>query len=137
MRVPAFRVLVGLVVLVALGFFATGAWLVLTDLEQRGEMFDGLGMALGLGLMVVSTLGAAMAVTALVLVRRRSTMARVLGVLLALTGVGLVYPLGVDTAWGWWLLPFPLALLVLSLLPEDDRRTPAAPARSDPGRPGG
>jgi hypothetical protein len=119
MRVCLFRVLAGIAALVALGFFATGAWLVLDDLEQRGEMFDGLGAVIGAGLMLVASLAGVMAVLAIRLVRRRPMVSRVLGVLLALTGLGILYPLGVDSSSAWWLLvPLPLGLLAVSLLPD-------------------
>ena len=104
MRVAVFRVLAGVAALVAVGFFVTGAWFVLDDLEQRGEMFDGLGAVIGAGLMLVASLAGVMAVLAIRLVRRRPMVSRVLGVLLALTGLGILYPLGVDSSSAWWLL---------------------------------
>lgn len=130
MRVALFRVLAGIAALVALAFFATGAWLVVDDLGQRGEMFDGLGAAIGAGVMVVAALAGVMAVVAMRIARRRPMAARVIGVLLALAALGLVYPLGVDTDWGWWLAPLPLALLVVAVLPDRD------PARSVADVPG-
>jgi hypothetical protein len=119
MRVSLFRVLAGVAAVVALGFFVAGAWFVLDDLEQSGEMFDGLGAVIGAGLMLVASLAGVMAVLAIRLVRRRPMVSRVLGVLLALTGLGILYPLGVDSSSAWWLvLPLPLGLLVVSLLPD-------------------
>ena len=47
------------------------------------------------------------------------TAARVLGVLLALAGLGVAYPLIVDTDMDWWLAMHPGALLLLALLPDD------------------
>jgi hypothetical protein len=130
MRVALFRALVGVVALVALGLFATGAWLVLDDLGQSGEMFDGLGAAIGAGVMIVAALAGVMAVVAMRIARRRPTAARVIGVLLAVSALGLVYPFGVDTDWGWWLAPLPLALLVVSVLPDP------GPSRPDADVPG-
>lgn len=118
----AFRVLTGLVAAVAAAGVVLGAWMVLEDMASHTDEFDGLGVVIGAMVLVAALVGGAMAVTALALVGRRPLVARVLGVLLALAGLALVYPLGVDTAWGWWLLPLPLALLVLAVFPEQTGR---------------
>ena len=119
MRATAFRVLSGIVVLVAAAGLVRGGGMVLADMASHTDEFDGLGAAFGAVILVGSAAGAAMAITAMALVGRRPVVARVLGVLMALGGLALVYPLGVDTAWGWWLLPLPLALLVLAVFPEE------------------
>lgn len=59
------------------------------------------------------------AVVAIRVARSRPTAARVLGVLLALAGLGVAYPVVVDTDMDWWLAMLPGALLVLALLPDD------------------
>lgn len=59
------------------------------------------------------------AVVAIHVARSRPTAARVLGVLLALAGLGVAYPVVVDTDMDWWLAMLPGALLVLALLPDD------------------
>lgn len=70
-----------------------------------------------LGLAVVAA-GAAAGV-AIRVARSRPLLARVIGVLLALTGVGVAYPVIVDTGMDWWLALLPGALLLLAVLPDD------------------
>ena len=121
-RVSPLRVLLWMVVLVSLAGIATGGYLVVDDLSARGEMFDGLGALIGAMVLVGSVLAGVLAAVAAVLAVRKPMLARVVGVLLALTATALVYPLAVDTTWGVWLFPFPLALVVVAVLPD-------APAR--------
>ena len=121
-RVGLLRVLLGMVVLVSLGGIATGGYLIVADLSERGEMFDGLGAVIGAMLLVGSVLAGVLAVVAAVLAVRRPMVARVIGVLLALAALALVYPPAVDTDWGVWLVPFPLVLLVVAVLPDGSAR---------------
>ncbi len=121
-RVSALRVLLWMVVLVSLAGIATGGYLVVDDLSARGEMFDGLGALIGAMVLVGSVLAGVLAAVAAAVAVRKPMFARVVGVLLALTATALVYPLAVDTSWGVWLFPFPLALVVVAVFPD-------APAR--------
>ena len=73
-----------------------------------GVLFAGAGLVAG-----------SAAVVAIRLARSRPTAARVLGVLLALAGLGVAYPIIVDTDMDWWLAMLPGALLLLALLPDD------------------
>ena len=117
-RVSTLRVLLGAVALVSLAGIAAGGYLILDDLSVRGEMFDGLGAAIGAMVLVGSSLAGVLAAVAAVLAVRKPMLARVVGVLLSLTVTALVYPLAVDTSWGVWLFPFPLALVVVAVLPD-------------------
>jgi hypothetical protein len=121
-RVGALRTLLGIVVVVALVGVVTGGWFVAADLAERGEMFDGLGVLIGAMVLVGSVLAGVLAAAAAVLAVRKPTLARVTGVLLALAAAALIYPLAVDTDWGVWLFPFPLALVVVAVLPDDPAR---------------
>lgn len=121
-RVGALRTLLGMVVVVALAGAVTGGWLVAADLAQRGEMFDGLGAVIGAMVLVGSVLAGVLAAVAAVLAVRKPMLARVTGVLLALAATALIYPLAVDTDWGVWLFPFPLALVVVAVLPDSPAR---------------
>ncbi len=121
-RVGALRTLLGIVVVVALAGVVTGGWFVAADLAERGEMFDGLGAAIGAMVLVGSVLAGVLAVVAAVLAVRKPMLARVTGVLLALAATALIYPLAVDTDWGVWLFPFPLALLAVAVLPDSPAR---------------
>ena len=121
-RVGALRFLLGIVVVVALAGVVAGGWFVLADLAQRGEMFDGLVAVIGAMVFVGSVLAGVLAVVAAVLAVRRPMLARVTGVLLALAAAALIYPLAVDTDWGVWLFPFPLALVVVAVLPDGPAR---------------
>jgi hypothetical protein len=118
LRVAVLRVLLGVVVAVSLGGVATGGYFVVQDLSERGEMFDGLGALIGAMVLAASVLAGVLAVVAVAFAVRRPMVARVIGVLLALAGAGLVYPLAVDTDWGVWLYPLPLALVVVAVLPD-------------------
>jgi hypothetical protein len=69
-----------------------------------------------------SVLAGVLAAVAAVLAVTKPMLARVVSALLALTAAALVYPLAVDTSWGVWLFPFPLALVVVAVIPD-------APAR--------
>jgi uncharacterized membrane protein len=91
---------------------------VVQDLSERGEMFDGLGAAIGAMVLVVSALAGVLAVVAALSAVRRPMVARVIGVLLALAAAALVYPLAVDTDWGMWLSPFPFVLLMVAVFPD-------------------
>lgn len=121
-RVGALRVLLGIVVVVALAGIVTGVWFVVQDLSERGEMFDGLGALIGALVLAGSVLAGVLAVVAALSAVRRPMVARVIGVLLALAAAALVYPLAVDTDWGMWLSPFPLALVVVAVLPDGSAR---------------
>jgi hypothetical protein len=121
-RIGALRVLLGVVVAVALGGVATGGYLIVADLSERGEMFDGLGAVIGAMVLAGSVLAGVLAVVAAVLAVRRPMVARVIGVLLALAALALAYPPAVDTDWGVWLVPFPLLLLVVAVLPDGSAR---------------
>lgn len=121
-RVGALRVLLALVVVAALGGVAAGGAFVVQDLSERGEMFDGLGAAIGAMVLVGSVLAGVLAAVAAVLAVRRPMVARVIGVLLALAALALAYPPAVDTDWGVWLVPFPFALLVVAVLPDGSAR---------------
>lgn len=89
--------LVTVVVLSAVGLVLSGL-LVLSDLESRGEMFDGLGTFLGLLFAGVSLVPGVPALVALVLHRRRPVaavvLALVLGVVVAVAGLLLAGALG-------------------------------------------
>jgi hypothetical protein len=63
-----------------------------------------------------------LSVVAAVLAVRKPMLARVTGVLLGLAAAALVYPLAVDTDWGVWLFPFPLAMVVVAVFPDDSAR---------------
>lgn len=121
-RIGALRVLLGVVVAVALGGVATGGYLIVADLSERGEMFDGLGAVIGAMVLAGSVLAGVLAVVAAVLAVRRPMVARVIGVLLALAALALAYPPAVDTDWGVWLVPFPFLLLVVAVLPDGSAR---------------
>jgi hypothetical protein len=121
-RVGALRVLLGVVVVVALAGVVTGGWFVAADLSERGDMFDGLGAAIGALVLVVSVLAGVLSVVAAVLAVRKPMLARVTGALLGLAAAALVYPLAVDTDWGAWLFPFPLVLVVVAVFPDDSAR---------------
>ena len=119
MRIAGFRFLLGLAVvagLVAVGF---GGWAIAADLRERGDTWDGLGVLIG-ALFAGGGLAAGVAaVVAIRVARSRPTAARVIGVLLALAGLGVAYPIVVDTEMDWWLAMLPGALLLLALLPDD------------------
>jgi hypothetical protein len=121
-RVGVLRLLLGLVVLAALAGVVTGGRFVVEDLSEHGDMFDGLGAAIGALILTVSVLAGVLSVVAAVLAVRRPTVARVVSVVLALGLAGLVYPLAVETDWGVWLFPFPLALVVVAVLPDGRAR---------------
>jgi hypothetical protein len=80
---------VAVLVLGGLGSLLPGLALVVADLAERGEMFDGLGVVLGLALAVLGLLLLVVAGTACVFMRRRPVQ-----VAAALTAVGLVLALG-------------------------------------------
>jgi hypothetical protein len=122
LRVAVLRVLLGIVVAVALAGAVTGVWFVAADLSERGEMFDGLGALIGALVLGGSILAGVLAAVAAAGVVRRPMLARVIGVLLALAAAALVCPLAVDTDWGVWLAPFPLALVVVAVLPDRSAR---------------
>ncbi len=119
MRVAGFRFLLGLAVVAAVVAVGFGGWAVAADLRERGETWDGLGVLIGMVLAGAGLLAGVAAVVAILLARTRPTVARVLGVLLALAGAGVAYPVVVDTETGWWPMLLPLALLALAVLPDD------------------
>ena len=121
-RVSVLRALLWMVVPVSLAGIVAGGYLVVLDLSARGETFDGLVALIGAMVLAGSVLAGVLAAIAALLAVRKPLLARVVGVLLALTAAALVYPLAVDTTWGVWLFPFPLALVVVAVLPD-------APAR--------
>lgn len=119
MRVAGFRFLLGLAavaVVVAVGF---GGWAIVADLRERGDTWDGLGVVIGVLFAGAGLVAGAAAGVAITVARSRPTAARVLGVLLALAGLGVAYPIIVETDMGWWLAMLPGALLLLALLPDD------------------
>lgn len=119
MRVAGFRFLLGLAVVAALVAVGFGAVAIAADLRERGDTWDGLGVFIGALFAGAGVVAGVAAVVAITVARTRPTVARVLGVLLALAGVGVAYPVVVDTEIGWWLMLLPLALLALAVLPDD------------------
>jgi len=118
-RVAGFRFLLGIGVVAAAVATGFGAWAIAADLRDRSDTWDGLGVVIGV-LIAGAGIGAGVAaVVAITVARSRPTAARVLGVLLALAGLGVAYPIIVDTDMGWWLAMLPGALLLLALLPDD------------------
>lgn len=118
MRVAGFRFLLGLALVAAVVAVGFGAVAVAADLRERGETWDGLGVVIGVlmaGAGVAAGVASAVAIT---VARSRPRAARVLGLLLALAGLGVLYPVAVDTEVGWWPMLLPLALLALALLPD-------------------
>ena len=119
MRVAGFRFLLGIAVAAGVVAVGLGGWAIAADLRERSDTWDGLGVLIG-ALFAGGGLAAAVAaVVATRLARSRPTAARVLGVLLALAGLGVAYPVIVDTEIDWWLAMLPGALLLLALLPDD------------------
>lgn len=119
MRVAGFRFLLGIAVAAGVVAVGLGGWAIAADLRERSDTWDGLGVLIG-ALFAGGGLAAAVAaVVAIRLARSRPTAARVLGVLLALAGLGVAYPVIVDTEIDWWLAMLPGALLLLALLPDD------------------
>ena len=119
MRVAGFRFLLGLAVVAGIVAVAFGGWAIAADLRERGDTWDGLGVLIG-ALFAGGGLAAGVAaVVAIRVARSRPTAARFLGVLLALAGLGVAYPIVVDTDMDWWLAMLPGALLLLALLPDD------------------
>ena len=119
MRVAGFRFLLGIAVAAGVVAVGLGGWAIAADLRERSDTWDGLGVLIG-ALFAGGGLAAAVAaVVAIRLARSRPTAARVLGVLLALAGLGVAYPVIVDTEMDWWLAMLPGALLLLALLPDD------------------
>lgn len=88
---------------VAVGF---GGWAIAAGLRERGDIRAGLVAGVAVGV-------------AIRLARPGPTAARVRGVLLAVAGLGVAYPVIVDTDMDWWLAMLPGALLLLALLPDD------------------
>ena len=119
MRVAGFRFLLGLAVVAAVVAVGFGGWAIAADLRERGDTWDGLGVLIGVLFAGAGLVAGSAAVVAIRLARSRPTAARVLGVLLALAGLGVAYPIIVDTDMDWWLAMLPGALLLLALLPDD------------------
>ena len=119
MRVAGFRFLLGLAAVAALVAVGFGGWAVVADLRERGDTWDGLGVVIGALFAGAGIVAAVAAGVAIKVTRSRPTAARVLGVLLALAGLGVAYPMIVETDMGWWLAMLPGALLLLALLPDD------------------
>lgn len=119
MRVAGFRFLLGISAaagVVAVGF---GGWAIAADLREQGDTWDGLGVLIGALFAGGGLAAAVVAVLAMRVARSRPTAARVLGAVLALAGLGVAYPIIVDTEMDWWLALLPGALLLLALLPDD------------------
>ena len=119
MRVAGFRFLLGLAAVAALVAVGFGGWAVVADLRERGDTWDGLGVVIGALFAGAGIVAAVAAGVAIKVARSRPAAARVLGVLLALAGLGVAYPMIVETDMGWWLAMLPGALLLLALLPDD------------------
>ena len=119
MRVAGFRFLLGLAVVAAVAAVGFGGWAVAADLRVRSDTWDGLGVVIGVLFAGAGLVAGAAAIVAIKVARSRPTAARVLGVLLALAGLGVAYPIIVDTDMDWWLAMAPGALLLLALLPDD------------------
>ena len=119
MRVAGFRFLLGLAVVAAVVAIGFGGWAVVADLRERSDTWDGLGVLIGAMFAGAGLAAGIAAVVAIRVARSRPTAARVLGVLLALAGLGVAYPVIVDTEMDWWLALLPLTLLALALLPDD------------------
>lgn len=119
MRVAGFRFLLGLAVVAAVVAVGFGGWAIVADLRERGDTWDGLGVVIGVLVAGAGLVAGAAAGVAITVARSRPTAARVLGVLLALAGLGVAYPIIVETDMGWWLAMLPGALLLLALLPDD------------------
>ena len=119
MRVAGFRFLLGLAVVAAVAAVGFGGWAVAADLRVRSDTWDGLGVVIGVLFAGAGLVAGAAAIVAIKVARSRPTAARVLGVLLALAGLGVAYPIIVDTDMDWWLALVPGALLLLALLPDD------------------
>lgn len=119
MRVAGFRFLLGLAAVAAVVAVGFGGWAIVADLRERGDTWDGLGVVIGVLFAGAGLVAAAAAGVAIKIARSRPTAARVLGVLLALAGLGVAYPIIVETDMGWWLAMLPGALLLLALLPDD------------------
>lgn len=119
MRVAGFRFLLGLAAVAAVVAVGFGGWAIVADLRERGDTWDGLGVVIGVLFAGAGLVAGAAAGVAITVARSRPTAARVLGVLLALAGLGVAYPIIVETDMGWWLAMLPGALLLLALLPDD------------------
>jgi hypothetical protein len=119
LRVAGFRFLLGIALVAAVVAVGFGGWAVAADLRERGETWDGLGVVIGAlfaGAGIAAGVAAGLAIR---MARSRPVLARALGVLLALAGLGVAYPIIVDTDMGWWLAMLPGALLLLAVLPDD------------------
>lgn len=119
MRVAGLRFLLGIAVVVSIGSMAFGGWAFVVDLRETSDTWHGLGMLFGGTVAAAGLLAGVAGVVAIRLARSRPTVARVLGALLALVGLGIAYPVIVETDIGWWPAMLPAALLLLALLPDD------------------
>lgn len=132
LRVAGFRMMLGLAVVAALAAVVVGGWVVVADLRVSGEFLDGVGVVIGLVVAGAGVLAGVLAVVACAVARSRPRTARVIGVLLALAGLAVAYPLGVDTGIGYLPALASSLLLVLAVLP-DDRLPEAEEPRSGRG----
>lgn len=119
MRVAGFRFLLGLAMVAALVAVGFGGWAVAADLRETSDTWHGLGVLIGALFIGAGLAAGVAAVVAIRVARSRPTAARVLGVLLALAGLGVAYPVIVESEIGWWPAMLPGALLLLALLPDD------------------
>ena len=119
MRVAGFRFLLGFAVVAAVVAVGFGGWAIVADLQETGDTWHGLGVLIGAMLAGAGIVAGAAALVAIRVARSRPTAARVLGVLLALAGLGVAYPIIVDRGAGWWTALLPAALLLLAVLPDD------------------
>jgi Ca2+/Na+ antiporter len=106
------------VLLLAGGGLVLGFSLVLDDASSQGEMFDGLGLAIGGMIAGTALVAGALCVVAMVLAERRWPVARVLGVVLSLVVAAVAFPLGKDSPWTLLVLAFALLLLLVAALPR-------------------
>jgi len=118
-RVAGFRFLLGIAVVAAAVAIGAGGWAIAADLRETSDTWHGLGVLIGTLFAGAGLVAGVAAVVAIRVARSRPVLARVLGVLLALTGLGVAYPIIVDTDMDWWLAMLPGALLLLALLPDE------------------
>ena len=119
MRVAGFRFLLGLAVVAAVVAVGFGGWAIAADLQETGDTWHGLGILIGALVAGAGVVAGAAALVAIRVARSRPTAARVLGVLLALAGLGVAYPLIKDSGVAGWVMLLPSALLLLAVLPDD------------------
>ncbi len=117
-RVHVFRALLAVVLLMAGAGMLFGLSMVLDDASTQGEMFDGLGLAIG-GMMAVAALVAGgLCVLAIMLAERRWPVARALGVVLSFLVAAVAFPLGKDSPWTLPVLALAGLVLLVAALPR-------------------